>query len=201
MPASKNPGPQDQKADKRKKWPTQRLRLLGNIRPQNRPLAPRVLEPIGPWPPQPTGQITENSGAALAKRGAATLERRSSMAADHRRPLHRKRTTHGGTLRMEARMHDLSFVMQRIAAGDRARFFHAYFGQQEVELSRGWIFKRKTRVSCIQRRSRKLKTCCTRAVKARPVHGPRSNEPRSVSRSGTQNARTGPTLVWCWLTL
>jgi len=48
---------------------------------------------------------------------------------------------------MEASMHDLSFVMQRIAAGDRARFFHAYFGQQGVELSRGWIFKRKTRVS------------------------------------------------------
>ena len=44
-------------------------------------------------------------------------------------------------------MHDLSFVMQRIAAGDRARFFHAYFGQQGVELSRGWIFKRRTRVS------------------------------------------------------
>jgi len=48
---------------------------------------------------------------------------------------------------MEARMHDLSFVMQRIAAGDRARFFHAYFGQQGVELSRGWIFRRKTRVT------------------------------------------------------
>jgi len=48
---------------------------------------------------------------------------------------------------MEARLHDLSFVMQRIAAGDRARLFHAYFGQQGVELSRGWIFKRKTRVS------------------------------------------------------
>jgi hypothetical protein len=38
---------------------------------------------------------------------------------------------------MEARMHDLSFVMQRIAAVDRARFFHAYFAQQGVELSRG----------------------------------------------------------------
>jgi len=44
-------------------------------------------------------------------------------------------------------MHDLSFVMQRIAAGDRARFFHAHFGEQGVELSRGWIFKRRTRVS------------------------------------------------------
>jgi len=35
---------------------------------------------------------------------------------------------------MEERMHDLSFVMQRIAAGDRARFFHSHFGQQVVEL-------------------------------------------------------------------
>jgi hypothetical protein len=48
---------------------------------------------------------------------------------------------------MEERKHDLSFVMQRIAAGDRARFFYDYFGQQGVELSRGWIIKRKTRVS------------------------------------------------------
>jgi hypothetical protein len=50
---------------------------------------------------------------------------------------------------MEERQHDLSFVMQRIAAGDRARFFHTHFGQQVVELSRSWIwiFKRKTRVS------------------------------------------------------
>jgi len=50
---------------------------------------------------------------------------------------------------MEERKHDLSFVMQRIAAGDCARFFHSHFGQQEVELSRSWIwiFKRKTRVS------------------------------------------------------
>lgn len=50
---------------------------------------------------------------------------------------------------MQERKHDLSFVMQRIAAGDRARFFHSHFGQQVVELSRRWIwiFKRKTRVS------------------------------------------------------
>jgi hypothetical protein len=49
---------------------------------------------------------------------------------------------------MEERKHDLSFVMQRIAAGDRARFFHDFFGQQVVELSRSWIwiFKCKTRV-------------------------------------------------------
>ena len=45
MPASKNPGPQDQK--KRKEWSTPRLRLLGNCRPQNEHLAPRILEPIG----------------------------------------------------------------------------------------------------------------------------------------------------------
>jgi hypothetical protein len=50
---------------------------------------------------------------------------------------------------MKERTHDLSFVMQRIAAGDRARFFHSHFGQQVIELSRSWIwiFKRKTRVS------------------------------------------------------
>jgi hypothetical protein len=50
---------------------------------------------------------------------------------------------------MKESSHDLSFVMQRIAAGDRARFFHSHFGQQVIELSRSWIwiFKRKTRVS------------------------------------------------------
>lgn len=47
---------------------------------------------------------------------------------------------------MEARMHDLSFVKQRIAAGDQARFFHDHFGQQWIELKRGRIFKRKSRV-------------------------------------------------------
>jgi len=43
-------------------------------------------------------------------------------------------------------MHDLLFVKQRIAAGDQARFFHDYFGQQWIELKRGRIFKRKSRV-------------------------------------------------------
>lgn len=43
-------------------------------------------------------------------------------------------------------MQDLSFVKQRIAAGDHTRFSHDYYGQQWIELRRGWIFKRKTRV-------------------------------------------------------
>jgi hypothetical protein len=43
-------------------------------------------------------------------------------------------------------MHDLSFVKQRIAAGDEARFSHDHYGQQWIELRRGWIIKRKTRV-------------------------------------------------------
>jgi hypothetical protein len=65
-------------------------------------------------------------------------------------PLHRKKGPGMAALfSIEERKHDLSFVMQRIAAGDRARFFHSHFGQQVVELSRSWIwiFKRKTRVS------------------------------------------------------
>ena len=66
MPALKDPGPQDQKAEKRKKWSTPRLRVLGNGRPQNEHLALRVLEPIARGSLQPTGQITENSGAVLA---------------------------------------------------------------------------------------------------------------------------------------
>ena len=65
MPASKDPGPHDQKREK-KKWSAPRLRLLSDNRPQNRPLAPPVLEPIGQWPSQPTGQIIENAGARLA---------------------------------------------------------------------------------------------------------------------------------------
>lgn len=51
MPASKDQVPRDQKAKKRKKWSTPRLRLLGNSRPQDEPRAPPVLEPIGPSPP------------------------------------------------------------------------------------------------------------------------------------------------------
>jgi hypothetical protein len=60
---------------------------------------------------------------------------------------------------MEERKHDLSFVMQRIAAGDRARFFHSHFGQLVVELSRRWIWilKRKTRVSLSPREIARVK--------------------------------------------
>jgi hypothetical protein len=48
---------------------------------------------------------------------------------------------------MEAEaMHDLSFVKKRIAAGDHARFFQDYYGEQWIELRRGWIFRRKVRV-------------------------------------------------------
>jgi hypothetical protein len=43
-------------------------------------------------------------------------------------------------------MNDLSFVKERIAAGDEARFFHDHYGQQWIELKRGRIFKRKFRV-------------------------------------------------------
>jgi hypothetical protein len=67
---------------------------------------------------------------------------------------------------MEERKHDLPFVIERIAAGDRARFFHSHFGQQVVELSRSWIwiFKRQTRVSLLPGRSHELKTPCTPAA-------------------------------------
>jgi len=43
-------------------------------------------------------------------------------------------------------MSDLPFVRERIAAGDQALFFHDHYGQQWIELRRGRIFKRKTRV-------------------------------------------------------
>jgi len=43
-------------------------------------------------------------------------------------------------------MHDLSFVMQRIAAGDRVYFSYDYYGKVWITLSRGRIFKRKTEV-------------------------------------------------------
>lgn len=55
MPASKDPGPQDQKADKQKKWSTPRLRLLSNNRPENRSAAALVLELIGQWRPAAAG--------------------------------------------------------------------------------------------------------------------------------------------------
>jgi hypothetical protein len=48
---------------------------------------------------------------------------------------------------MEARMHDWSFVMQRIAAGDRVYFTCDFYGKVWITVSRGRIFKRKTRVS------------------------------------------------------
>jgi hypothetical protein len=64
-------------------------------------------------------------------------------------------------------MHDLSFVMQRIAAGDRVYFSYDFYGKVWITVSRGWIFKRKTRVS-LPARSRVLTTRCTRATRDRP---------------------------------
>jgi hypothetical protein len=43
-------------------------------------------------------------------------------------------------------MNEFLFVKERIAAGDKARFFQDHYGQRWIELRRGWIFKRKTRV-------------------------------------------------------
>ena len=43
-------------------------------------------------------------------------------------------------------MHDLSFVIQRIAAGDRVYFSYDFYGKVWITLSRGRIFKRKTRL-------------------------------------------------------
>jgi hypothetical protein len=80
-------------------------------------------------------------------------------------------------------MHDLSFVMQRIAAGDRARLFHAYFGQQGVELSRGWIFRRKTRVSLHPEEIARVKDVLHAALRARPAHSARSQRAHRVCRA------------------
>ena len=43
-------------------------------------------------------------------------------------------------------MSDLSFVFQRVELGDRIKFFHDFYGRQWIELSRGWLLKRRTRV-------------------------------------------------------
>jgi len=43
-------------------------------------------------------------------------------------------------------MQDLSFAMQRIAAGDRVYFSYDYYGQTMITLSRGRIFKRRIQV-------------------------------------------------------
>jgi len=79
MPASKDPGPQDQKTQKRKEWSTPRLRLLGNHKPETPPILSRSVRGL---PQQPTGQITENSGARLS-----VTWRRYSAAAAPWRPL------------------------------------------------------------------------------------------------------------------
>jgi hypothetical protein len=43
-------------------------------------------------------------------------------------------------------MHDLSFVKQRISAGDDVYIFSDHHGQSLITLYRGWIFKRRTQV-------------------------------------------------------
>ena len=55
-------------------------------------------------------------------------------------------------------MHDLSFVMQRIAAGDRIYFSYDYYGKMWITLSRGWFFKRKTKVRLSPEETAQVKT-------------------------------------------
>jgi hypothetical protein len=43
-------------------------------------------------------------------------------------------------------MADLAFVMQRVDEGDKVQIFQDFYGRQWLELSRGWLLKRKTRV-------------------------------------------------------
>ena len=63
MPASKNPGPQDQK--KRKEWSTPRLRLLSVNGHQDRPLGPPVIELSGPSSLKLPGQTTVKAAPRL----------------------------------------------------------------------------------------------------------------------------------------
>jgi hypothetical protein len=42
--------------------------------------------------------------------------------------------------------HELSFVRQRIAAGDSVYIFCDYHGQTLIILYRGWLIKRRTQV-------------------------------------------------------
>jgi hypothetical protein len=52
MPASKDPGPPDQKVEKRKKWSAPRLLLLSDNRHQSGPVASPVLEADRPVAPR-----------------------------------------------------------------------------------------------------------------------------------------------------
>jgi hypothetical protein len=44
-------------------------------------------------------------------------------------------------------MSDMAFVLRRLESGDRIRFVQGYYGQQWIELSRGWLLRRKTRIT------------------------------------------------------
>jgi hypothetical protein len=46
-------------------------------------------------------------------------------------------------------VNNLQIVKERIAAGDGVRFYHDHYGQQWIELRRGWVFKRKTRIKLL----------------------------------------------------
>ena len=43
-------------------------------------------------------------------------------------------------------MSDLNFVIQRIDAGDKVRFFEDFYGKQWIEIKRVWQFWRKRRM-------------------------------------------------------
>jgi hypothetical protein len=43
-------------------------------------------------------------------------------------------------------MTDLEFILDRVRSGDKLRFFQDYYGGQWVEVTSGWLIKRKTRI-------------------------------------------------------
>ena len=43
-------------------------------------------------------------------------------------------------------MSDLPSVFERVESGDKVRFFQNFYGRQWIEVTRGWLLKRKTRV-------------------------------------------------------
>jgi hypothetical protein len=62
---------------------------------------------------------------------------------------------------------DARLVVRQAAhcSGWSGSFFHHHYGQQWIELRRGWIFKRKTRVRLPLMGLRELKTRFARAVR------------------------------------
>ena len=83
-------------------------------------------------------------------------------------------------------MQNVRYVIDRVRAGDRIVFGRDIYGQQWVELWRGWLFERRSKLDCSPGEIRSIKTALLAKAEQASVTSPQA---RQAGRSGTASGR------------